>query len=137
MLARELTFDPFRMPTSVQAFAHSKVDYLKNLATAGDFRRTWGYLRPPPARARNWVKLAMLLFDAVLNHGGVWHLYGHSWEIDDFNLWADLRVVLDYVSNRPGVLYLANGAVVKFGKAHSLRKEVQTLQASGSCRADL
>ena len=52
MLARELIFDPFRMPTSVQAFPHSQLDYLKNFLTSGDFRRTWSHLDPAPPRAQ-------------------------------------------------------------------------------------
>jgi peptidoglycan-N-acetylglucosamine deacetylase len=123
MLARELAFDPFRMPTSVQAFPHSQLEYLKNFLTAGNFRRTWRYLVQLP-RARSWVKLAMLLFDTVVNDGGVWHLYGHSWEINNFNLWDELREVLDYVSNRQGVLYLPNGGVVRLGSVHSSRRDV-------------
>lgn len=115
MLARELNFDPYRMPTSVQAFPHSQLDYFKNLLTSGDFKRTWGRLARLPS-AGNWVRLAIRLFDTVMANGGVWHLYGHSWEINDFRLWDDLRIVIDHVSNRPGVLYLTNGELVKSGK---------------------
>jgi hypothetical protein len=110
------------MPTSVQAFPHSQLDYLKNFLTSGDFRRNWSHLTRLP-RARQWVELAMRLFDSVVNTGGVWHLYGHSWEINDFKLWEELRVVLDYVSNRQGVLYLPNSGVVRLMNVHpSTRK---------------
>jgi hypothetical protein len=50
----------------------------------------------------------------VLKDGGVWHLYGHSWAIDDENLWDDLRELLDYVSGREGVIYPVNKEVLKF-----------------------
>ena len=123
MLARELVFDPFRMPTSVQAFPHSQLDYLKNFLSSGDFRRNWGHLRPVP-RARNWVDLAMHLFDSVASSGGVWHLYGHSWEINDFKLWEGLRVVLDYVANRQGVMYVPNSGVVRLVNVRASRPEV-------------
>jgi peptidoglycan/xylan/chitin deacetylase (PgdA/CDA1 family) len=129
MLARELIVDPFRMPTSLQAFPHSQLDYLKNFISSGDFRRTWSHLTWLP-RARHWVELAMHLFDLVVSSGGVWHLYGHSWEINDFKLWEELRLVLDYVSNRQGVLYLPNSGVVRLGSVHSSRREVL-------CSADL
>jgi len=49
----------------------------------------------------------------VLETGGVWHLYGHSWEVNEGGLREALGLVLDYVSNRPGVSYLSNGAVVQ------------------------
>ena len=123
MLASELVFDPFRMPTSLQAFPHSQLDYLKNFLTSGDFRRNWSHLTRLP-RVRNWAELAMRLFDSVVSSGGVWHLYGHSWEINDFKLWEELRVVLDYVSNRQGVIYLPNSGVVRLASVHSLGTEV-------------
>jgi hypothetical protein len=123
MLARELNFDPYRMPTSVQAFPHSQLDYLKNFLSSGNFKRTWGHLARLPA-ACNWVRLAMHLFDTVVDSGGVWHLYGHSWEINDFKLWDDLKVVLDYVASRPGVLYLPNSEVVRLRKVQPLKNVI-------------
>jgi hypothetical protein len=62
--------------------------------------------------ADNWVEFAKLIFDAVLRRGGLWHLFGHSWEIEELKLWDGLTEILDYVANRPGVLYLANGPIV-------------------------
>ena len=53
----------------------------------------------------------MRLFDRVLNMGGVFHLWGHSWEISQHNQWAALERVLAYVAHRPGVRYLTNGAI--------------------------
>jgi len=123
MLARELIFDPFRMPTSVQAFPHSQLDYLKNFLSSGDFKRNWSHLTRLP-RARHWVELATHLFDSVATSGGVWHLYGHSWEINDFKLWEELREVLDYVANRQGVQYLPNSGVVRLLSVRPSTKEV-------------
>ena len=122
MLARELKFDPFRMPTSVHVFPHSRLDYFRNLARVWDLRRTWAYATHFRC-AENWIELAKILFDSVLQSGGLWHLYGHSWEIDELRLWGGLKEVLDHVSNRPGVLYLANGPVVKLRTDKCLEAE--------------
>ena len=111
MLARGLDFDPYRMPTSVHVFPHTRFEYLRNLARVWDVRRTWAYATHFRC-AENWVDLAKILFDSVLRNGGLWHLYGHSWEIEELGLWGELKEVLDYVCCRPGVLYLANGAIV-------------------------
>jgi hypothetical protein len=48
-------------------------------------------------RARSWLELGKRLFDVVLENGGVWHLFGHSWEIERLGLWGDLGEILDYV----------------------------------------
>lgn len=112
MLARGLTFDAFRMPISARVFPHTRFDYLRNLAGGAHVSRAWVYATHF-RDAINWVGLAKSLFDSVLHDGGLWHLYGHSWEIEELRLWGDLREVLDYVANRPEVTYLSNGAAVR------------------------
>ena len=63
-------------------------------------------------RFESWVELGKQLFSEVLQQGGIWHLYGHSWEIDELGLWTDLCELLDHVSHREGVRYLNNGQLV-------------------------
>jgi peptidoglycan-N-acetylglucosamine deacetylase len=122
MLARGVNFDPYQMPTSVQVFPHSRLQYFRNMARARDWSRAWGYASRLRC-AGNWVALGKLLFDSVLRDGGIWHLYGHSWEIRDLDLWSEFREVLDYVSNRSGVRYLTNGAVVNLRAEKSVGTE--------------
>ena len=59
MLARELKFDPFRMPTSVHVFPHSRLEYFRNLARVWDFGRAWAYATYF-RDAKNWVELAKI-----------------------------------------------------------------------------
>lgn len=113
MLATRLDFNPFEMPTTVQIFPHSRSSYLRNVARA---RKLEGLQVCLVQRARlgNWLELGKRLFDSVLQNGGIWHLYGHSWEIDALGLWDGLRAILDYVCRREGVTYLPNGEVLSF-----------------------
>ena len=67
----------------------------------------------------NWVELGKRLFDSVLQNGGIWHLWGHSWEIDEMGLWEDLEEILDYVSKREGVTYIPNCELIPFSSAHT------------------
>ena len=53
-------------------------------------------------------------FDRFLEDGGIWHLWGHSWEIDQLGLWDELAEMLDYVHGREDVLYLNNGDVLQY-----------------------
>ena len=57
----------------------------------------------------DWEVKAKILFDLALEEGGIWHLWGHSWEIGDRNDWDKLERVLNYISHRPGVIYTSNG----------------------------
>ena len=98
--------DPLRSPTTVQAYRH--------LVDAGP---ALAYARLQPVAAwslyRHWDRLAMRLFDRVLEAGGVFHLWGHSWEVAQRGWWGDLRRVCEYIAGRPGVRYLDNGAMTK------------------------
>ena len=53
---------------------------------------------------------------ATLRQGGTYHLWGHSWEVDARGDWQRLERVLEYVSRRHGVAYVANGALAAAGE---------------------
>ena len=116
MLATRLNFSPFEMPTTVQIFPHRQFTYLKNVVKGHKLECLGAYFAQR-ARLGNWFELGKRLFDRVLQNSGIWHLYGHSWEIDALNLWDELRAMLDYVSGREGVTYLPNGKILKFLEA--------------------
>jgi hypothetical protein len=61
----------------------------------------------------DWRVNAKLLFDRVLERGGIWHLWGHSWELEKNNDWKKLEDVLAYVSNKKDVSYLENRQIIK------------------------
>lgn len=102
--SRDAGADPFRAPTTVHAYSHlvdipQAVHYGKLKPAA-----TWGMYS-------HWERLAERLFDEVLAKGGVFHLWGHSWEVERNNDWPALRRILKYISRRPGVSYVVNGGV--------------------------
>jgi peptidoglycan-N-acetylglucosamine deacetylase len=119
MFSMDLHFDPYRMPTTMHVFPHSKSGYIRNMARAVDLGKARRYLRQL-WQVESWVELARILFDSILQDGGVFHLYGHSWEIDELGLWNDLEEILDYVSNREGVLYLPNSRALDYRAAGHL-----------------
>lgn len=59
----------------------------------------------------HWDILALAMFDRVLRKGGVFHLWGHSAEIEDHKDWSRLERVLQYISNRINVEYLTNSEI--------------------------
>lgn len=60
----------------------------------------------------DWENRAKALFQLALAEGGVWHLWGHSWEINRAHEWDKLERVLDCVSKRDGVRYATNSEAV-------------------------
>lgn len=107
MLATHTEFNRYEMPTTLQAAPNSRFSYLKNILRARAVTRAhvcvtqWKNLG-------DWVALGKTLFESILDRGGVWHLYGHSWEIDEWNLWDSLKQILDYVARREEVTYIPN-----------------------------
>lgn len=55
----------------------------------------------------DWEHLAKRTFDS-LGNGEIYHLWGHSWIIDNNNDWPRLERVLAYLGKRPEVSYLEN-----------------------------
>ena len=97
--ATQIGNDPFAVPTTVHAYRHLKDIKLPMINLGFD-----EYL--------HWDVLANKLFDDVMQKGGVFHLWGHSWEIDKHKDWERLERVLKYISNRPEVSYLNNGELI-------------------------
>jgi peptidoglycan/xylan/chitin deacetylase (PgdA/CDA1 family) len=63
-------------------------------------------------RTIQWQKLARYFFDQTVEIGGVFHLWGHSWEIDKNNQWSHLEDFFAYISNRQDITYVSNGELV-------------------------
>ena len=118
LLATDTNYGLYDLPTSIQVYPHTRSEYLRNIARSGKTNRLIDYLTRL-GMDDDWVEIGKKLFDRVLEQGGVWHLWGHSWEIDELGQWDPLREMLDYVSNRPEVLYLNNGQMVQYLQRHS------------------
>lgn len=73
--------------------------------------KIWIKLKVSARVLLDWEYRAKLLFNLFLQQGGVYHLYGHSWEIAKNREWAKLERVLRYISNKK-VMYLTNGEVL-------------------------
>jgi peptidoglycan-N-acetylglucosamine deacetylase len=59
-----------------------------------------------------WADLALLSFEVIREFGGVWHLWGHSWEIENHNLWAEVETVIARVSStRQRISFVRNSEI--------------------------
>jgi peptidoglycan/xylan/chitin deacetylase (PgdA/CDA1 family) len=73
------------MPTTIQAHAHGPTAYVRNFARRGAIRNFWLYM----LHGRKGFLLNMVR--KLLARGGVFHLWGHSWELDAHNQWGRLE----------------------------------------------
>lgn len=113
MLATGFEFDPFEMPTTIQISPHPMSNYLKNVARGARKLEGLQACLANMTRLGNWLELGKRLFDDVLQNGGMWHLYGHSREIEELGMWRGLEEILDYVCKRKGVMYLPNCDLIR------------------------
>ena len=81
--------DPFTLPTTLQMYPHRRAVLLRNWLRGGAWQvrapAAWQALRAPGHAAQLLALLAQ-----TLAHDGVFHLWGHSWELEQHGLWPAL-----------------------------------------------
>lgn len=96
--------------TTLQAYPHTGLTYTKHLAK----RRRWTTFRHwlKNGRETDLCKLAENHLERMESSGGCFHLWGHSWEIEKYKLWASLEKLFKILANRPGFLYVQNRGLI-------------------------
>jgi len=98
------------LPTSIQAYPHGPVSYLRNFARRFAWANFRCYVQVSEGRA--WGRTAAALLNYAANRGGVFHLWGHSWEIEACNQWRQLEDVFRLVNEqKPNARFLSNGEI--------------------------
>ena len=87
------------MPTSVQAHPHGWPAYTRNTLCWGPCRNLWSLIRY--GRSADWVRLGRSLVTCALECGGVFHLWGHSWEVEREGQWQRLEEILRLLGGSP------------------------------------
>jgi len=80
------------MPTTVQAYPHGLAAFARNAIKRMAFANLWRLVAR--GRTTNWPELARRLLHRALDNGGVFHLWGHSWELGEADQWTCLDEVL-------------------------------------------
>lgn len=97
------------MHVSLQVFPHKRWTRVRHALRYGNWGGLSRYLFSLGATS-DWKTLALRLFDSVDSRGGVWHLWGHSWEIERYDLWRDLEGLFSRISGRQDISYLSNSS---------------------------
>jgi len=97
--------DPFEMHTSVHTYDHWLDIWGVLVLARFNLKRFFPLYR-------HWDRQAIALFDRVHEQGGVFHLWGHSWEVDEHDDWQRLERVLAHIGGHRDVVYAENKDVV-------------------------
>lgn len=105
-----LRFEPHLMPITVDFLKYPRFAIARHAArdlNVGGLLR-WagaGLTNDPPRLARHF-------FDKVAEHGGLFHLYARSWEIEDFGLWGQLEALLQHITDHKNVRFVTNSGAL-------------------------
>ncbi|MVN22143.1 polysaccharide deacetylase family protein [Mucilaginibacter arboris] len=93
-------------PTTLQVFEHPRVAYLKNTIKRSQYKNLIAWLTT--SCTTDILKLTDIYINRVMKNDGCFHLWGHSWEIEKYNLWQKLEMVFNRISNISKFKYLQN-----------------------------
>ena len=92
----------FLIPTTVQAFRHGFLAYAKNALKrpGGNYLVRTGAL----LHSRDWMALAQHLLLLAIERRGMFHLWGHSWEMEQQSQWDRLEGLLKIIAEHKAEL---------------------------------
>jgi len=117
-------FDFFEMPTSLHIYPFP----FRPLSSFRQYKNPKFFLAPflrnyqeiikrrlNPNAFLGWQNLARASFYYAKNHGEIFHLFGHSWEIEKYGMWRELEEFLKFVAdNKDGLIFLNNSETLEF-----------------------
>ena len=101
------------MPTTIHFSKRSHLSHLKQGVRELNFVGLYKWLLNYKLKT-NPLELSLKLLDHLSKTGGYFHLWGHSWEIEEQNLWDDLEKFFVEISKRKNIFYLTNYEVVEY-----------------------
>ncbi len=100
------------MPTTVQAYPHRLIAVARNAVKRASLGNLWRFVRH--GGLSDWSLLVESLLRRATTRGGVFHLWGHSWELQEADHWGRLDEALRLMSQVAGrVPRLTNGEICR------------------------
>ena len=113
--------DPFEMGTTLHVYPHplrrtGRLAPILSRQVLDPMRKNAEAIRRfglPVAARLNWFNLASSLFDAVRGRNGVFHLWGHAWEIEKYGMWKPFERLLARIAASGNVRFVTNGELLE------------------------
>jgi len=122
------------LPTTIQAYPHGPFAFARNTIKRMALENLWRLVAH--GRSTDWPALARSLLRQTLGSGGVFHLWGHSWELEESGQWRRLdealRFMSEVISQAPA---LTNGQICRRALSRGA-SFVETVPESESTRAE-
>jgi hypothetical protein len=85
----------FLLPTTIQAYPHGPSGLVRNGIKRMAAQNLWRLI--VHGRSTDWPTLALSLLRHSERSGGVFHLWGHSWELQEADQWRRLGEALQFI----------------------------------------
>jgi peptidoglycan/xylan/chitin deacetylase (PgdA/CDA1 family) len=104
--------DVYDIKTTLQFYPHDKGVLLRNYIFNRSYSKRFPVLNSAFS-SNDWLALIIRLIDNYAETNIIFHLWGHSWEVDDCGLWDELEMVFSHVkstgSYSSSILEMVNG----------------------------
>jgi peptidoglycan/xylan/chitin deacetylase (PgdA/CDA1 family) len=110
--------DAFLGGATTQAFSHSRSIQARHAVVERNWRGAANYVRIFRL-ATDWTEHFELGVAYVCSHGGIAHLWFHSWELDEFDQWGRLEDLLRRIQDRYQFQCATNGRLFALGSGTS------------------
>jgi peptidoglycan-N-acetylglucosamine deacetylase len=108
LLARTIR-DPFREGTMVNAGNWWFTHYMLHSLASRDIK-LFNFVLRKNLFFKSWDRIAIETLNFVADNGGIWHLWGHSWEIEENGDWTGLEIVLQEINGLSGQILKKNNS---------------------------
>jgi peptidoglycan/xylan/chitin deacetylase (PgdA/CDA1 family) len=114
-----LSEDVYTVPTTLQFYPHTPIAQLKTFRrgawTAARFR-----LLITALGARDLPGRLDRVAHEARRAGGLLHIWGHSWELEEYELWHALRETLGRLAKNHGARFVTNDEAVSTLRGHAV-----------------
>jgi peptidoglycan-N-acetylglucosamine deacetylase len=107
--------NPFFWGVSTHAAPKRKFVELRHALLEKNLRGAWNYFQVFKG-STVWQSHFLSALDHVELHGGIAHLYLHSWEIDNANEWQALESIFQSIHERKSLSKVSNGSLFEMWK---------------------
>jgi hypothetical protein len=113
------------MPTTIQAHSHHFHAFAMNMLGRAAIWNFWRFIIY--GRSTDWPKLTQSFLRQAARRGGVFHLWGHSWELQERQQWSRLEEVLRIMCDcaKSGIPSLTNGQICQQTSASAAHLPLQ------------
>ncbi|HLK31812.1 MAG TPA: polysaccharide deacetylase family protein [Terriglobales bacterium] len=111
--------NPFLWGVSTHASDHTSLVQIRHALLEQNFAGAFNYWRVFKG-CRQWDAHFSHSMDWVAKHGGIAHLYLHSWEIDRFDQWHRLEAVFRSIAANRALNNVTNGTLFKLWRSQRL-----------------